>query len=290
MQNDIKISHRSQFAYATSNLDEAKIVMFGVPYDFTSSNRAGSRFGPPAFRLESYTGMEEYSPYFDVDISQLKIHDAGDLELETGNKDLCLDQAYRFTSELLKSNKIPVVLGGEHLISYPVIKAVSEQYPNLRIIHLDAHTDVIDNLYGSSLSHGTVMRRVYELFNENGRIYQFGVRSGSREEFQWSREHNIMFPFSLNKGIPALEELKPFPVYITIDLDVFDPSLISGTGTPEAGGIFFQEFMDFLLAIKKNNLNIVGADIVELAPELDTSKVSSTVAAKILRELLCVLE
>lgn len=278
-----------KYAYANSTYEDSKIVMVGVPYDFTSSNRAGSRFGPRAIRQESYTGIEEYSPYFDRNISDLPVHDLGDLDLPTGNKDISLNMVYDVVQNLLNENKIPLLLGGEHLISYPAIKAVSEKYRDLKVIQLDAHLDDIDELYGAKFSHGTVMRRVYELWNEPNRIFQVGVRSGSKEEFIWAREHTQLFPFGIEKFIDELEKLKSAPVYLTFDLDVFDPAQLPGTGTPEAGGVFFREFILFLQKIQENNINVVGCDIVELAPELDPTMNSAVFASKIVREILCIL-
>lgn len=280
---------KGKFAYAYSSLDEADIVMFGAPYDFTASNRAGTRFGPQAIRQESYTGIEEYSPYFDMEINELKVHDLGDIELPFGDKEHSLRLIGETVEMILRMGKKSVMLGGEHLVSLPALNVYADVYQDLRIVQLDAHLDDIDVLYGSRISHGTVMRRIYERWNEPERIWQVGVRSGGKEEFHWAKSHTKVFPFGLHEFLDEMDLLCHYPVYITLDLDVFDSSLIPGTGTPEAGGIFFQEFMQFVMRVKELNWNVVGMDIVELSPELDPSGSSSILAAKVLREMLFLL-
>jgi agmatinase len=280
---------KGKFAYAFKDYPSAEIVLVGAPYDFTASNRAGARFGPQAIRAESYTGMEEYSPYFDMELTSLPIADLGDMDLPVSDKEKSLDKIYRIVKKIVADGKKPFLLGGEHLVTFPAFKAVLETFPELVLIQLDAHLDAIDELYGSKWSHGTVIRRCHELMNEDMRILQMGIRSGSREEYQWAKEHTILIPFNVSDGLNELKKLNNKPVYLTVDLDVFDPAQLPGTGTTEAGGIFFPEFMKFLMTIKKMNLNIVGCDVVELAPELDPTHSSSTLASKIVREILCVL-
>ena len=188
---------------------------------------------------------------------------------------------------IVSSGKVPVCIGGEHLVTLPVIKPIVQKYPELYIIQLDAHLDLMDELFGDKYSHGSVMRRVSELFAESGRIYQVGIRSGSREEFSFAEKNTHLFKFGIQEFLKVLKDLRQKPIYLTIDLDVFDPSLIRGTGTPEAGGIFFQDYIELLQQIK--DINIVGADIVELAPQIDPTNVSTIVASKILRELLMII-
>lgn len=266
---------------------EAKIVLFGAGYDGTSSYRPGSRFAPNCLRSETYFAQEDYSPYFQMDMKDKKIHDLGDVDIIFGNTAKTLQRIEKVAQFIVKSYKIPVCMGGEHLITLPIVKVLFEKYPELHIIQLDAHLDVMDNLMGERYSHGTVMRRIYELINCPQRIYQVGVRSGSREEYQFSKEHLKLFPFDTKTFLPTIVDLKEKPVYLTIDLDVFDPSLIAGTGTPEAGGIFFQEYIHLLGELA--HLHIVGADVVELAPQIDPTNVSTIVASKILRELLLII-
>jgi len=261
---------------------EARIVLFGAPLDATTSFRPGTRFAPGAMRKESY-GLETYSPYLDKDLSDISAFDAGDLELPFGNPAQALQQIESFTAGILKDNKLPVMLGGEHLATLGVIKAVAGKYQDLHIIHFDAHTDLRDEYYGERLSHATVLRRVWDIVGD-GHICQFGIRSGDKSEFLWAKEHVSMCKFNFAELDKSLAALKGKPVYFTLDLDVLDPAVLPGTGTPEAGGVSFMELLD---AIKKvSSLNIIGCDVVELCPVYDQSGASTATACKILRELL----
>ena len=184
-------------------------------------------------------------------------------------------------------NKIPFCIGGDHLITLPAIKPLIVKHSDLHIIQIDAHLDIMEELFGERYSHGTIMRRIYDLIQQSGRIYQICVRSGSKEEYQFALKNTCLFPFETKEFLNSISELKNVPIYLTVDLDVFDPSLIPGTGTPEAGGIFFPEFIQLLQALE--GLNIVGADMVELAPRIDPTNVSTIVASKVLREMLMIL-
>ena len=270
-----------------AGFDEADIVLFGAGFDGTSSYRPGSRFAPLSIRSETYFAQEDYSPYFDLDLTDKKIHDLGDVEIVFGNTTASLERIEEVSRYIVSSGKVPVCIGGEHLVTLPVIKPIVQKYPELYIIQLDAHLDLMDELFGDKYSHGSVMRRVSELFAESGRIYQVGIRSGSREEFSFAEKNTHLFKFGIQEFLKVLKDLRQKPIYLTIDLDVFDPSLIRGTGTPEAGGIFFQDYIELLQMIK--DINIVGADIVELAPQIDPTNVSTIVASKILRELLMII-
>jgi len=271
----------------TSNFEDSRIVLVGAGFDGTSSYRSGSRFAPIALRSETILAQENYSPYFERDLADRKIHDMGDVEIAFGNNQETLRRIESASRFIVDSGKIPFFVGGEHLITLPAIKPVLQKYPDLHIVQLDAHLDLIDELFGERISHGTVMHRIYDLLGEPGRIYQIGIRSGSPEEYVFARANTRLFPFQTTGFTEHLHELGGKPVYLTIDLDVFDPSLIPGTGTPEAGGIFFQEFIQFLKEIE--NLQIVGADMVELAPQIDSTNASTIVASKILRELLVMI-
>jgi agmatinase len=276
---------KPQSECVNSTYDECDIAIFGVPYDGTASYRPGTRFGPEAIRNEMY-GLETYSPYLDKDLAEYKVCDLGDMEIPFGNRDAVLDAAAEETKCILADNKKALVLGGEHLISYPVIREYAKKYDDLIVVHFDAHTDLRDEFFDEKLSHATVIRRVHEILGDN-RIYQLGIRSGMKEEFDFAASHTKMFRFSAQGIHSIIDEIKNKPVYVTIDLDVLDPSIFSGTGTPEAGGITFNELMDALVAL--NGLNIVGGDIVELSPHYDTSGVSTAVACKVLRELLLIM-
>lgn len=275
-------SNVQTFIGCGSSYDESKIVLFGAPYDCTSSYRPGSRFAGAAIRGESY-GIETYSPYLDRDLTDCKIFDSGELELPFGGPGEPLDMIEAHTRRILSDGKLPLMLGGEHLVTLGAVRAAVEKYPNLHIIHFDAHTDLRDDYLGTKLSHATVMRRCHELTGD-GRIYQFGIRSGDRPEFLWAREHTFLQKFNFSGLEAAVESLGNTPVYFSIDLDVLDPSEFPGTGTAEAGGVRFLELLD---AIQKvSTLNIVAADVNELSPPCDRSGVSTALACKLLRELL----
>lgn len=260
---------------------DADIVVFGAPFDGTASYRPGSRFGPSAIRNESY-GMETYSPYQNTDLTEIKGCDAGDLPIPFGDTKAALDIIYNFVRGIIYSGKIPIMLGGEHLTTLPAVEALIEKYPEICVIHLDAHADVREEYMGVTLSHATVIRRIWEKLGDR-RIWQFGIRSGEKYEFDWAKEHNSLTPFRLEGIENALKEIGNRPVYLTIDLDVLDPSVFPGTGTPEHGGVSFHELMDFLLKLK--GMNIIGADLVELAPNYDISGISTAAACKLLREV-----
>ena len=274
------------FLGCESSFLDAQAVIFGAPYDGTTTFRPGTRFAPAAMRTDSI-GLETYSPYFDKDIIDYKIHDYGDLDLPFGAPTKALNMISETAQSIFSSGKKPVMIGGEHLVSLPVIEQAFKQYPDLHIIHFDAHTDLREDYLGEGLSHSTVIRRAWDMLGD-GRIWQFGIRSGTREEFYWSRDgHTNMCLHNFDGLNGAISGIGQSSVYLTIDLDVLDPSVFPGTGTPEAGGVSFKELINALKAI--SSLNIVGADIVELSPHYDISGVSTAVACKVLREVLFAL-
>lgn len=264
--------------------EEASIALFGAPFDSTTSFRPGARFGSSAIRHESF-GIETYSPYQDKDLTDKKVFDCGDLELCFGSSEAALKDIEELTRKILNDGKLPIMIGGEHLVTYGAVKAVFEKFPDLQIIHFDAHADLRDDYLGAKLSHACVMRRCFDLVGDN-KIHQFCIRSGDREEFRFADEHTDMHKFSFD-GLPELVselESNKTPVYLTIDLDCLDPSVFCGTGTPEAGGVSFTELLSAILKVSRTN--IVGADINELAPMLDSSGASTATACKVLRELI----
>ncbi|GAB4330519.1 MAG: agmatinase [Calditrichia bacterium] len=281
------IIKNANYEGCTADFSEADLVLIGAGYDGTSSYRPGSRFAPIALRGETILAQEEYSPYFKKDIRDLPIHDLGDVDIPFGNKVEALSRIEAASRYIVENGKRPVFIGGEHLISLPAFKPVFEKHPDIRVIHLDAHLDLIDELFGERESHGTVMRRISELMGKPGRILQLGIRSGSREDYEYAAANTRLIEFTLKGAEKYLEEFSQYPLYLSIDLDVFDPALLPGTGTPEAGGIFFNEFVDFLKQIQ--SLNIVAADVVELAPHIDPTGNSTVIASKILRETLMAL-
>lgn len=262
--------------------EESDIVLFGVPFDGTTSYRPGTRFASAAIRNESY-GIETYSPYLDKDLLDKMIFDAGDLEFGFGNTEKVLTVIEGMTQMILKDKKKPLMIGGEHLVTLGSVRAVAKKYQDLHIIHFDAHADLRDDYLGEKLSHASVIRRCHELVGDD-RIYQFGIRSGDREEFIWAKDHVFTQKFNLDRLDAVVELLQGKPVYLTIDLDVLDPSVFPGTGTPEAGGVSFMELIHALNKVFK--LNIVAIDMTELSPVYDQSGASTAVACKLLRELL----
>jgi agmatinase len=265
---------------------KADIVLFGAPFDGTVTYRPGSRFAPSQMRIESY-GLETYSPYQNKDLEDYKVFDAGDLDLPFGSKEKALDIIEKTVADIVKAKKKPFMIGGEHLVTLPAVKAVFDANPDLCILHFDAHTDLREAYIGEPLSHSTVLRRVWDILGDK-HIWQFGIRSGTREEFEWAGEgHTFLKKFNLDGLDSAVYAIGNRPVYVTIDLDVLDPSIFPGTGTPEAGGVTFAELMNAICAM--SGLNIVGADVVELSPHYDASGVSTAVACKVLRELLLMM-
>lgn len=274
------------FLGCESELEEARIVLYGAPFDSTTSYRPGTRFASKNMRAESY-GLETYSPYQDLDMEDTAIFDSGDLELCFGDTEQALADIQQRAEEILSLGKLPFMIGGEHLVTLGAIRAAVKKYPDLHILHFDAHTDLRDEYLGQHLSHASVIRRAWDLVGD-GRIWQLGIRSGMREEFQWAKEHTNLRPFNLESLPEALAVLQGKPVYFTIDLDVMDPSVFPGTGTPEAGGVSFLELMQ--AAVAGCGLNVVGCDVVELSPPYDQSGASTAVALKIMREMLLKLE
>ena len=276
------------FIGCDAEYEAAKIVMFGAPFDSTTSYRPGARFGSASIRHESY-GLETYSLYQDKDLEDCEIFDSGDLELCFGSSEAALSDIRDRATEILEDGKLPFMIGGEHLVTLGAVRAAVTKYPELHIIHFDAHADLRDDYLGAKLSHACVLRRCHELVGD-GKIHQFCIRSGERAEFAFAKEHTDMHPFSFDGLQEVVEELagKQVPVYFTIDLDCLDPSVLPGTGTPEAGGVTFLEILEAMKQVAKTN--IVGVDVNELAPMLDVSGVSTATACKVIRELLLVLQ
>lgn len=266
---------------------DAKIVLFGAPFDSTTSFRPGARFGSAAMRHESF-GLETYSPYQDEDLTDYAVFDSGDIELCFGSAEAALADIESRSREILQDGKLPLLLGGEHLVTLGSVRAAVKKYPNLHIIHFDAHADLRDDYLGAKLSHACVLRRCHELVGD-GRIHQFCIRSGDREEFRFAKAHTDLHPFSFDGLVQTVQDLKKqnVPVYFTIDLDCLDCSVFPGTGTPEAGGVSFLQLLEAILTVSE--LKIVAADVNELAPMLDQSGMSTATACKVVRELLLAL-
>lgn len=263
---------------------EAEMVIFGAPYDSTTSYRPGARFGPSAIRHESF-GLETYSPYQDKELTDYKVFDSGDLELCFGDAELALKDIEERTTTIIGDGKFPIMVGGEHLVTLGAFRAALAKWPDLHIIQFDAHADLRDDYLGAKLSHACVLRRCHDLIGD-GRVHQFCIRSGDRSEFEFAGKHTDMHRFSFNGLKELIVDLKAkqVPVYFTIDMDCLDPSAFPGTGTPEAGGVSFTELLDAICTVSQANL--VAADINELAPSLDMSGASTAMACKVMRELM----
>ncbi|MDO5100346.1 MAG: agmatinase [Eubacteriales bacterium] len=267
--------------------EEADIVLYGAPFDSTTSFRPGARFGSAAMRHESF-GLETYSLYQDKDLTDSKVFDSGDLELCFGSAEAALADIEAAARDILADGKLPLLLGGEHLVTLGAVRAVAERYPDLHIIHFDAHADLRQDYLGAQLSHACVLRRCHDILGD-GRIHQFCIRSGEREEFAFAAAHTDLHPFSFDglKEVVAELKEKQVPVYLTIDLDCLDAAVFPGTGTPEAGGVGFLQLLEALMLAAQTN--VVAADLNELAPMLDSSGISTATACKVLRELLLAL-
>ena len=274
------------FIGANSDYQSADVVLFGAPYDSTTSFRPGTRFGPAAIRSESF-GIETYSPYQDRDLEDVRVHDAGDLELPFGAPDRALEMIEAKAASILADGKVPFLLGGEHLVTLGSVRAAAKRFPDLRIIHFDAHADLREDYLGVALSHACVIRRCHDILGD-GRIWQFGIRSGTREEFAFMREgHVVTEPFTL-KTLPQVSFPEGTPVYLSVDMDVLDPSEFPGTGTQEAGGVRFAELLAALRDVLAR-FRVVALDNVELSPPLDPTGRSTALACKLLREELLAL-
>ncbi|MEM0530809.1 agmatinase [Zongyangia sp. HA2173] len=273
------------FLGCDATFEEADTVLFGAPYDCTTSYRPGTRFASHTMRGESY-GIETYSPYQDKDLTDYAIFDGGDLELPFGDPIPALRMIEEATGKILDAGKRPLMIGGEHLCTLGAARATVKRYPDLYFLHFDAHADLREDYLGQRLSHATVLRRVWDLVGDH-RIFQYGIRSGDREEFYWGRDHVFTHKFDLRGIEETVKCLEGKPVYFTLDLDVLDPSVFPGTGTPEAGGVTFPELMEAMAQLSR--LSIVACDVNELCPPLDPSGISTAMACKVLRELLLYL-
>lgn len=257
--------------------NSSDIVMLGLPFDGTVSYRSGSRFAPEQIRLASW-GLEEYSPVFDKELADVNFHDAGDLEFPLGNTYKTLEQIRENVEDIYKEGKRVFGIGGEHLVTLPEIEAVSKYVDNLAIVHFDAHTDLREEYLGEEMSHSAVIRHCSKIVGAEN-IKQIGIRSGMKEEWEFMKKHN-----TLCHKFSDVDCFKGKNIFVTVDLDCLDTSIMPGTGTPEAGGMTFKELNEWFYYLR--DFNIVGADVVELAPDYDASGASTAVATKVIRELL----
>jgi agmatinase len=274
------------FIKSHPSYEESKVVLYGMPMDWTVSFRPGSRFGPARIR-EVSIGLEEYSVYLDRELEEVKYFDAGDIPLPFGNAQRSIDMIEEFVDQVLDAGKFPLGIGGEHLVSWPVMKAVYKKYPDLAIIHFDAHTDLREQYEGEPLSHSTPIRKIAELIGPKN-VYSFGIRSGMKEEFEWAKQNGMHI--SKFEVLQPLKEILPKlagrPVYVTIDIDVLDPAHAPGTGTVDCGGITSKELLASIHEIAGSDVLVVGGDLVEVAPIYDPSEQTANTASKLIREML----
>ena len=278
------------FMGAQRGFDQCRVSLLGVPYDGTCCFRPGARFGPSAVREDSY-GIETYCPQLNLDLEDINFADIGSLDVPLGDAKLTLDYISDATNILLKNNLKPLIIGGEHSITSGIIKSIITNYPDLIMLQLDAHADLRDEWLGSKFSHACTMKRCLEILPSK-KIFQIGIRSGTKSEFLEMNNSKRLIQHTLGENAKSLEEaLKSFkgrPIYLTFDLDWFDPSIMPGTGTPEPGGYFWGDFAAIIDVIKSHNL--IGADVVELSPKLDNTGISSILAAKVIRSLIMLLD
>ena len=272
----------TRYLSAKASFQESHAVILGCPFDGTASFRPGARFGPSAIRRASW-GIETYSPYRKKDLRAVPVHDMGDLELPPGDKKKSFEWIRKALQEILRSKKIPILLGGDHLISLPIVEEVLKIYPDLHLLQIDAHADMREDYLGETLSHSTVMRKIIDSLGQRS-LSQIGVRSGTEEEFRWAKKAKSIVSLNASSLRNLARRLKDKPVYLSLDLDVFDPSLLPGVGTPEPGGLTFQDFLSLLKPLE--SLHVIGFDIVELTPDYDPTQISSVTASVILREMI----
>lgn len=273
-------SAAARFIGARASLDGARVALFGAGYDGTASFRPGTRNGPGAIRAAS-DGLETYCPVLDADLEERAYADIGDADVRFGAPAPQIAAVRAAAEQLLDAGVVPFMLGGEHSLTAGPFAAVHARHPDVVLLQLDAHADLREHYLDEPNSHACVMRRCVEL---GAPLLQLGIRSGTADEWRWIRAHNTLTDLA---GLPArLRAYAGRPLYLTVDIDVFDPSLVPGTGTPEPGGIFWPEFQAALDAIAAHDAPIVGLDLVEVSPGLDPTGVSAVVAAKCVRQML----
>ena len=275
----------SKYICAYSDFEDADFVMFGIPYDATTSYKPGTRFGPDEIRKASW-GLETFSPVLKKDLIDVNVCDLYNIIIEGTQMDI-IERSYNASKNIMEKGKIPIMMGGEHSITYPVVKAVKDVYNDFVLIQFDAHCDLREEYLGNEYSHASVIRRCFDLTKD---IYQFGIRSGDKEEWEFGWENT-----KISMDLPTKEDIKEIksldkPVYITIDIDVLDPAYAPGTGTPEPCGFSTKELINSLYLFKELKDNIIGFDVVEISPHYDIGNITSIAAAKIIRELMLTIK
>ncbi len=270
----------------SSNNENAPVTIFGIPLDETTSFRPGTRFGPSATR-ESSHALEDYSLRQEMSLDITQFYDAGDLVLPLGNVEEALDVIRRASTSILASGRRFMALGGEHLLTWALVESMLEKYPDMVVIQLDAHADLRQEFTGTKWSHGTVMRRVIDSLGPS-RLFQLGIRSADRAELEEAQGLSDIHFYKVLEPLKAvMPKIGGRPIYISIDIDVIDPAFAPGTGVPEPGGVTSSELLDALAYLKGKN--VVGADLVEVAPAYDSTGQTGLLAAAIVRECLLLL-
>ncbi len=283
--NDVMeyIERKALFMGSSDDLDQCEKVLLGLPMDSTTSFRPGTRHAPYRIR-EVSEAVEEYSVYQDKSLEEIDFYDAGDVIIPFGNVQASLERMETVACHFLQAGKKLFSIGGEHLVSLPIIRAYKEKYPDLCVVQMDAHADLRTDYLGEELSHETVMRQVLQLIGEKN-LFQLGIRSGTRDEFQYGFRYSNLY---VDQVLPVVDEvlvkIGQRPLYITLDIDVLDPAFAPGTGTTEAGGISSKELIQTLHRL--TGANVVGFDIVEISPPYDQADNTSILGAKLIREAL----
>lgn len=270
----------------------------GVPMDIGASNRAGTRLGPRQIRAESvmlrpYNMATGAAPF-----EAMQVADIGDVPINTFDLKKSVEIIRTFYDNILRSDVIPLTLGGDHTLTYPILQAMAKKYGPVALIHVDAHADVNDEMFGEKIAHGTPFRRAYEAgCLQNDKVFQIGLRGTgySPEDFNWGRSKGwtvIQAEECWHKSLsPLMEQVRTVvgnaPVYLSYDIDSLDPAFAPGTGTQEIGGLTIWQALEIIRGCA--GLNLVGCDLVEVSPPYDTTGTTALVGSNLLYEMLCVL-
>ncbi|MDD5473530.1 MAG: agmatinase [Candidatus Methanoperedens sp.] len=273
------------FADANSDYKKARYVICGVPFDDTSCFRKGSRIAPQEMRAASYN-FEAYTNFFDVDLRDINIHDAGDLGVAE-NVDATLDMISVHAEKYVTDGKIPIMLGGEHSLTYPFANACKKKYPDLGFVVLDAHMDLREEHEGERNSHACISRHIIEEVTK--KYVSLGIRSGTREEYQYVKENNVMvfsaedvFSAGIEKILKEINDFIKGPVYLSIDMDAIDPAYAPALGTPEPYGLTPRDVRSVISCLAPY---VVGFDLVEIAPAYDSGN-TALLGAKLVRDFI----
>ena len=270
----------------------------GIPLDIGTSFRSGTRMGPRAIRAESslirpYLMATRAAPF-----ESLQVADLGDVPVNPFNLDDTCRRIEAFYDDILKENCIPLTLGGDHTLSLPVLRAIAKRHGPVALLHVDAHADVNELMFGEKIAHGTPFRRaVEEQLLATDKVLQVGLRGGgyNADDFDWPRRQGFRVMTAEECWHRSLEPLMAefrdvvgeHPLYLSFDIDALDPGFAPGTGTPEIGGLSPQQGMELIRGCR--GLNLSGCDLVEVSPPYDTSGNTAMTGAQLLFEMLCVL-